>query len=176
MKKDRPFYEVSSKLEVARMVVAQGLTISQVCKDLSIGSSAVTRWVKQYRAETHGQTSIGHPITPEHQRIRVLEIESRQLREDNLLLKKRQFFCQTPEMKVNLVNTWQQKTPHVLISGSTVNHKTYSTQRYCKLIGINSSSYYAMKARQALPVVIKPEQLYWKIALWQVVRPMGVDV
>jgi len=43
MKKDRPFYEVSSKLEVARMVVAQGLTISQVCKDLSIGSSAVTR-------------------------------------------------------------------------------------------------------------------------------------
>ena len=43
MKKTRPFYEASYKLEVASMVVTQGLTISQVCKDLSIGSSAVTR-------------------------------------------------------------------------------------------------------------------------------------
>ena len=92
MKKARPFYEASYKLEVARMVVAQGLTISQVCKDLSIGSSAVTRWVKQYRAETHGQPSIGHPITPDQQRIRVLEIENRQLREDNILLKKASAF------------------------------------------------------------------------------------
>ena len=55
---------------------------------LTTGSSAVARWVKQYRAEMHGQPSIGHPITPEQQRIRILEIESRQLREDNLLLKK----------------------------------------------------------------------------------------
>ena len=83
MKKARPLYETSYKLEVAKMVVDQGLTISQVCKDLTIGSSVVARWVKQYRAEMHG-----HPITPEQQRIRVLEIENRQLREDNLLLKK----------------------------------------------------------------------------------------
>ena len=68
------------------------LTISQVCKDLAIGSSAVARWVKQYRAEMHGQPSMGHPITPEQQRIRVLEIENRQLREDNLLLKKASAF------------------------------------------------------------------------------------
>ena len=54
------------------MVVAQGLTILQLCKDLSIGSSAVARWVKQYRSETHGQPSIGHPITPEQQGIRLL--------------------------------------------------------------------------------------------------------
>ena len=46
MKKTSPFYEASDKLEVARVVVVQGLTISQVCKDLSIGSSAVARWVK----------------------------------------------------------------------------------------------------------------------------------
>ncbi len=71
MKKARPFYETSYKLEVAKMVVAQGLAISQVCKDLTIGSSAVARWVKQYRAEMHGQPSIEHPMTPEQQRMRV---------------------------------------------------------------------------------------------------------
>ena len=47
---------------------------------------------------------------PEQQRVRMLEIENRQLREDNLLLKKAStFFCQTPKMKENLVSTWQQK-------------------------------------------------------------------
>ncbi len=61
-------------------------------------------------------------------------------------------------MKVNLVNTWQQKAPH----GSAVSNKTYSTQRYCKLIGLNTSSYYAIKARQAIPAVIKPEQIALK--------------
>jgi transposase len=65
MNKARPLYEASYKLEVAKMVVDQGLTISQVCKDLSIESSAVARWAKQYRAEMHGLPSIGHPITPE---------------------------------------------------------------------------------------------------------------
>ena len=87
-----PFYEASYKLEVAKMVVDQELTISQVCKDLTIGSSAIARWVKQTRAEMHDQPSIGHPITPEQQRIRILEFKNRKLREDNLLLKKHQPF------------------------------------------------------------------------------------
>lgn len=36
MNKARPHYETSYKLEVAKMVVDQGLTQTQVCKDLSI--------------------------------------------------------------------------------------------------------------------------------------------
>lgn len=63
-------------------------------------------------------------------------------------------------MKVNLVSTWQQKAPDV----SAVNSKVYCTQRYCKLIELNTSSYYAIKARQALPAVIKPEQVALKSA------------
>ena len=61
-------------------------------------------------------------------------------------------------MKVNMVSTWQQKAPHI----SAVNNKTYATHRYCKLTGLNTSSYYAIKARQALPVVITPEQIALK--------------
>ncbi|CAH1386956.1 hypothetical protein [Candidatus Nitrotoga sp. M5] len=44
-------YEVAFKLEVARMVVDQGLSITQVVKDMSIGRTAVSRRIEQYRAE-----------------------------------------------------------------------------------------------------------------------------
>ena len=56
-------------------------------------------------------------------------------------------------MKVDLVNTWQQKAAHALIAGSAVQAKTYSTQGCYKLIGLNTSSYYAIQARQVLPVM-----------------------
>lgn len=92
MSKSRPSYEDSYKLEVAKMVVDQGLTKTQVCRDLSISDSAVTRWVKQYRSELNGQSGIGNPLTPEQQRIRALEIENRQLKEDISLLKKASAF------------------------------------------------------------------------------------
>ena len=92
MSKARPYYDLSYKLEVAKMVVDQGLTQMQVCKDLSISQSALARWVKQYRAEARGESGIGNPLTAEQQRIRVLEIEVRQLREDNALLKKASAF------------------------------------------------------------------------------------
>ena len=88
MSKARPYYETSYKLEVAKMVVDQSLIQMQVCKDLNISQSALARWVKQYRAEARGVSGIGNPLTIEQQRIRVLEIEVRQLREDNALLKK----------------------------------------------------------------------------------------
>lgn len=92
MSKARPYYETSYKLEVAKMVVDQGLTQMQVCKDLSISQSALARWVRQYRAEARGESGIGLPLTAEQQRIRALEIEVRQLREDNALLKKASAF------------------------------------------------------------------------------------
>jgi DNA-binding transcriptional regulator LsrR (DeoR family) len=63
-------YEAAFKLEVARMVVDQGLSIVQVVKDLNIGRTTVTRWIEQYRAEQLGKTGIGKPITAEQQRIR----------------------------------------------------------------------------------------------------------
>jgi len=81
-------YEAVFKLEIARMVVDQGLSIAQVVKDMNIGRTAVRRWVEQYRAEQLGNAGIGKPITAEQQRIRQLEIENCQLRSDNELLKK----------------------------------------------------------------------------------------
>jgi transposase len=92
MIKQRKQYEAALKLEVARLVVDQGLSVAQVVKDMDIGRTAVNRWVEQYRAEQMGKTGIGKPITTEQQRIRELETENRQLRSDNELLKKASAF------------------------------------------------------------------------------------
>ena len=74
------------------MVKVQGLSISQVCKDMKIGESAVRRWLGQFKAEQLGQNGIGKPLTAEHQRIRQLESENRQLRGDVDILKKASAF------------------------------------------------------------------------------------
>ena len=74
------------------MVKVQGLSISQVCKDMKIGESAVRRWIAQFEAEQLGQSGIGKPLTAEHQRIRQLEVENRQLRGDVDILKKASAF------------------------------------------------------------------------------------
>ena len=74
------------------MVKVQGLSISQVCKDMKIGESAVRRWIAQFEAEQLGQSGIGKPLTAEHQRIRQLEAENRQLRGDVDILKKASTF------------------------------------------------------------------------------------
>jgi transposase len=85
-------YETAFKLEVARMVVDQGLSVVQVVNDMKIGRTAVRRWVEQYRAEQLGKPGIGKPLTAELQRIRQLENENRQLKSDNELLKKASAF------------------------------------------------------------------------------------
>ena len=74
------------------MVKVQGLSIGQVCKDMKIGESAVRRWVAQFEAEQLGQNGIGKPLTTEHQRIRQLDAENRQLRGDVDILKKASAF------------------------------------------------------------------------------------
>ena len=85
-------YEPAFKLEVARMVVDQDISVSQIAKDINIGETAIRRWVKQYQAEQLGQAGIGKPLTSEQQRIRQLEQENRLLRSDNDLLKKASAF------------------------------------------------------------------------------------
>ena len=59
---------------------------------MSIGETAVRRWVKQVEAEQLGNSGIGKPLTVEQKRIRQLELENRQLKSDNDLLKKASAF------------------------------------------------------------------------------------
>jgi len=92
MKQENRRFEDDFKLEVARMVVDQGLSVDAICRDMKLGATAVRRWANQYKAEQGGQPGIGKPLTAEQQRIRQLEQENRQLRSDNDLLKKASAF------------------------------------------------------------------------------------
>ena len=90
--KSRRVFDTDFKLQVVQMVKTQGLSISQVCKDMKLGESVLRRWLGQYEAEQSGQSGIGKPLTAEYQRIRQLEQENRQLRGDVEILKKASAF------------------------------------------------------------------------------------
>ena len=88
MSQTRRVFDAGFKLQVVRMIKDQGMTVSQLCRDMNMGETAVRRWVAQVDAEPLGPRGPGLPLTAEQQRIRQLEHENRQLRQDNDLLKK----------------------------------------------------------------------------------------
>jgi len=92
MNKERRVFDTTFKLEVVKLIKEQGLSVGQVCTDMGIGETAVRRWIKQVEAEQLGNSGIGKPLTVEQQRIRQLELENRQLKSDNDLLKKASAF------------------------------------------------------------------------------------
>jgi transposase len=85
-------YESSFKLEVAKMIVDQGAKVSQVSKNMEISERTLRDWVTQYRCELSGGRGTGKPLTADQQRIRELEHENRDLKQDIHLLKKASAF------------------------------------------------------------------------------------
>ena len=85
-------FDANFKLEVARMVKDQGLSVADVCRGMDLGETAVRRWIQQCTADLSGEAGIGKPLTAEQQRIRQLEAENCQLRMDNDILKKASAF------------------------------------------------------------------------------------
>lgn len=92
MARQRKTFDTNLKLEVVRMIKEQGLSVQNVSESMSIGATAIRRWLAQYDAEQSGQPGIGKPLTTEQQRIRQLELENRQLRQDVDILKKASAF------------------------------------------------------------------------------------
>ena len=88
----RKTFDPSLKLEVVRMINEQGQSVKNVSESMSIGTTAIRRWLAQYGAERSGQSGIGKPLTAEQQSIRQLELENQQLRHDVTILKKASAF------------------------------------------------------------------------------------
>lgn len=88
----RRVFDTNLKLEVVRMVKEQGQSVQNVSETMGIGQTAIRRWLTQYSAEQNGQPGIGKPLTVEQQRIRQLEQENAQLRQDVTILKKASAF------------------------------------------------------------------------------------
>ena len=53
--KTRRHFEPAFKLQVAKMVRDQGISLNQVCKDMNLVPSAVRRWVVQLDEEVAGR-------------------------------------------------------------------------------------------------------------------------
>ena len=88
----RRTFEPSLKLEVVRLINEQGESVRNVSESMDIGQTAIRRWPQQYGAEQKGHSGIGKPLTAEQQRIRQLELENQQLRQDVTILKKASAF------------------------------------------------------------------------------------
>jgi transposase len=91
MKQKRRAFDASFKLQVVQMIRDQGLSVGQVCRDMGLGRPRCAAGWRNSMQQS-GQAGIGKPLTAEQQRIRQLEAENRQLRQDNDLLKKASAF------------------------------------------------------------------------------------
>jgi transposase len=92
MTRTRRKFDASFKLEAVKMVREQGLSVFEVGQSMEVSQTVLRRWMAQYDTECSGGAGVGRPLTTEQQRIRQLESENRQLREDVSVLKKASAF------------------------------------------------------------------------------------
>lgn len=88
MIRKRRTFSTAFKQEAACLVLDQGYSITQACKSLGIGETALRRWVQQLSYEREGITPSGKALTTEHQRIQELESRCRRLEMEKDILKK----------------------------------------------------------------------------------------
>ena len=84
----RRYFTPEFRLEAVKLVREQGRSVTETCKALGIGETALRRWITQWQAERTGQPPNGPALTPEHQRIQALEAQVRQLERERDVLKK----------------------------------------------------------------------------------------
>ncbi len=88
-RKPRLTFTTEQRLDYAKLMVHEGYSNKQVMEISGAGSSAITRWKKQYIEEINGQTPEGKKaLTPEQQQIQALEKQLWQAKRDNDILKK----------------------------------------------------------------------------------------
>ncbi len=134
--KNRRTFDPAFKLQVARMVREQGVSVSQVCREMKLTESVVRRWVHQLDDESAGRPGIGKPLTAEQQRIRELEAEVRRLKSDNELLK-----------SFGLLRTGN-KVIHDVVTELA---KQAPIKQVCQALDISRSGYYAARRRVNTP-------------------------
>lgn len=88
MKKQRRTFTTEFKHDAAALVLDQGYSITQACRSLDIGESALRRWVDQLRAERGGITPKSKAMTADQQQIQALEARIRELEAEKRILKK----------------------------------------------------------------------------------------
>ncbi len=88
-RKSKVTLSAQQKLEYAKLMVEEGYTNKQIEEMSGAGKSAVSRWKQQYLSELDGKSSGNvKALTPEQQRIQLLEKQLQRALRDNDILKK----------------------------------------------------------------------------------------
>ena len=70
IKRTRRFFSLEFKAEAVRLIQERGYSVSQACRELDIGETALRCWISQVEAENQGYIlPSSKPISPEQQRI-----------------------------------------------------------------------------------------------------------
>ena len=78
MKRARRFFSPEFKAEAVRLIQERGYSVSQACRELDIGETALHRWISQIEAKNQGYIlPRSKPISLEQQRIYELENASK---------------------------------------------------------------------------------------------------
>ena len=89
VRKPRVSFTPEQKLDYAKLMVEDNYTTQQIMDISGAGSTAVTRWKKQYLSELKGETPIDKKaLTAEQQKIQSLEQQLWRAKRDNEILKK----------------------------------------------------------------------------------------
>lgn len=99
MKKPRRNYTLEFKHEAAKLVLDEGYSISEACRSLDVGDTALRRWVEQLDHERGGITPTSKALTPEQQRIQELEARIKRLEREKSILKKATALLVADEIK-----------------------------------------------------------------------------
>lgn len=81
-------YSAEFKLEAVKRVEKTGEAVTKVASDLGIKSTTLHGWLKNYRKSSTVPFPGSGNLSPEDERIRRIEKENRELREENEILKK----------------------------------------------------------------------------------------
>jgi len=88
MPTNRSRFSVEFKNEAASLVLDKNYTVTEACKAMGVGYTAIRRWVKQLEIERAGTTPTGQAFTSEQQKIQSLEARIKQIEWENDILKK----------------------------------------------------------------------------------------
>ncbi len=84
----RRVYTKEFKEETVQLVLERGLSVTQVSKDLDIGTETIYRWIRKYKSDPINSFPGKGNLSPEDAKLRKLERELADAKEERDILKK----------------------------------------------------------------------------------------
>jgi transposase len=84
----RRVYTKEFKEETVQLVLKRGLSVSQVSKDLNIGTETIYRWIRKQQSDPINSFPGKGNLSPEDAKLRKLERELSDVKEERNILKK----------------------------------------------------------------------------------------